>query len=221
MWPRADAGRRGPEPPAPGCRRGWSAPRTAQRGPAGLCLLRRRRRPAPGPPRHRLDRWLHAPEAAGGGAERQTRQHPPCQTAASRSVRPRRDAPGRGRSRPRGRRGGPGRGRARRRGGAGPGAGRTGGAARPGRSAGPERAAACGPAGSEVPRGARRLGYPQSSRFPCPLGSPNLTTGPTLQSHRVEGDVQLRLGGETVSTLLPERVSPSFSLHYLGAYTNL
>lgn len=111
MWPRADAGRRAPEPPAPGCRRGWSATRTAERQPAGLRLLRRRRQPArsgpPAPPPGPL-----APRAQGcrresGAADAPA---PPVPTAASRSVRPRRDAPGRGGSRPRGRRGGPGRG---------------------------------------------------------------------------------------------------------------
>lgn len=194
MWPRADAGRRAPEPPAPGCRRGWSATRTAERQPAGLRLLRRRRQPArsgpPAPPPGPL-----APRAQGcrresGAADAPA---PPVPTAASRSVRPRRDAPGRGGSRPRGRRGGPGRGGGHA-GGAGRGRARVGQGAPRGRggargrgvqrrAAQPDRKCHAEPATGAPPRVPGR----SRSRFPGSLGSPYLTAGPPLRCHWAEG----------------------------------
>lgn len=137
---------------APDCRARASRPPPAPPPPA---------RPLPAPrPRHRLDRWFRASEAAGGRAERPTRQRPRCQLPrAGRSARAvtLRDAAGAGQ-------GGGGAGRAWGRGGArwrgGAGRGSDGGR----RAAGAERGAGecSGPAGSEVPRGAGRRGSPQS-----------------------------------------------------------
>lgn len=113
--------------------------------------------------RRRLDRWLQAPEAAGGRAKRPTRQRPQCQLPAGRSASAStlRDGPG-------ARRGdyGAGRGWAHWRGGAGRGSEQGAQSAR-GRGTG---------RGSEVPRGAR-AGAP-GALGACPLslfGSPGVT----------------------------------------------